>query len=71
MKTRKLTPLGAAIKKALIDKNMTQVQLAETVGVDAKYINLILYGDRSGAKYLDEIVSILELEDKSQRRRAI
>lgn len=62
MKTRKLTPLGVAIKKALIDKGMTQVQLADNLGVNPKYINLILHGERSGKKYLDDIANLLELE---------
>lgn len=62
MKTRKLTPLGVAIKKALIDKGMTQVQLADNLGVNPKYINLILHGERSGKKYLGDIANLLELE---------
>ncbi|ASN72398.1 hypothetical protein 10S7_21 [uncultured Caudovirales phage] len=62
MKTRKLTPLGVVIKKALIDKGMTQVQLADNLGVNPKYINLILHGERSGKKYLDDIANLLELE---------
>lgn len=64
MKTRKPTPFGVAIKKALIDKGMTQVELAEAVGADAKYINLIIHGERSGKKYRDGIIKILELEPK-------
>lgn len=65
MKTRKLTPLGVAIKKALIDKGMTQVELADYIGVQPNYINLILHGERSGKKYLNHIASLLELEPEN------
>ena len=62
MTIRKLTPLGVQIKKALIDKNMSQVELAEQVGTSKQYLNLILYGERSGKKYMDQIKDVLELE---------
>ncbi|QHQ59615.1 helix-turn-helix domain-containing protein [Anaerocolumna sedimenticola] len=62
MKRRKLTPLGAEIKKCLIDKQMTQKELAKKIGVSPKYIHLILYGERSGKKYIPAIVSFLGLD---------
>ena len=62
MKRRKLTPLGAEIKKSLVDRQMTQRELAEKIGVSPKYINLIIYGERSGKKYIPEIVSLLGLD---------
>lgn len=61
-KTRQLTPLGVAIKKALVERNMTQVQLAERLHVSSKYISLILYGERSGEKYISKIATILDIE---------
>lgn len=64
MKNRRLTPLGVEIKKALIDKGMTQVELADSLGVNPRYINLILYGERSGKKYLDHISSLLDIDTK-------
>lgn len=63
MKERKLTPFGKAVKKALIDKQMSQVELANKLNVSPKYVNLILFGERSGEKYMCGIVEILELDD--------
>ncbi|WMJ86255.1 helix-turn-helix transcriptional regulator [Anaerocolumna sp. MB42-C2] len=62
MKSRKLTPLGAEIKKCLVDKEMTQKELAKIIGVSPKYIHLILYGERSGKKYIPAILSYLGLD---------
>ncbi len=62
---RKLTPMGVKIKKALIDKGMTQVQLADQLGVNPRYINHIIHGERSGRKYMNEIIRILELNERN------
>lgn len=59
---RKLTPFGVLVKTTLIEKGMTQVQLADEVGTSNKYLNLILYGDRSGEKYITSIARVLELD---------
>lgn len=64
MKSRKLTPFGAEVKKALVDKCMTQTELAANVGASPKYINLIIYGERSGEKYIPAIIALLELDPK-------
>lgn len=63
MKRRELTPFGKAIKKALVDKEMTQVELAERLGMSPKYLNLIMIGDRSGEKYRNAISILLDLEE--------
>ena len=70
MKKRQLTPFGIMVKKTLIEKGMTQVRLAQEVGTSNKYLNLILYGDRSGDKYLPMIVKILELDPKHLKKIA-
>lgn len=57
-----LTPFGRKVKKRLIDKNMTQVELAALLGCDKQYLHKILTGQRSGRKYRDEIMRILELD---------
>lgn len=67
---RKLTPFGVLVKKTLIEKGMTQVQLADEVGTSNKYLNLILYGDRSGEKYISSIARVLGLELKSLPKTA-
>lgn len=70
MKIRKLTAFGATVKKKLIDLDMTQVQLAEAVGTSNKYLNLILYGDRSGEKYKNSIIRVLGLDPEELKETA-
>ncbi|MDO4721371.1 MAG: helix-turn-helix transcriptional regulator [Peptostreptococcaceae bacterium] len=60
-----ITPFGILVKKALIEKNMTQKQLAEEIGVDSKYLHLVFYGYRSGTKYLHRIAKYLKLKEVS------
>ena len=57
-----LTAFGKQVKKRLIDKGMTQVELAALVGCNKQYLHKILYGERSGKKYLDEISKVLDIE---------
>jgi len=59
---RELSPLGKVIKKRLVDINRNQTWLAENVGMNEKYLHLVLYGDRSGKKYLPQIINILGLD---------
>lgn len=61
---RRLTPLGKEIKKKLIDKGMTQVQLADKLGIGKQYLTKIMNGSRSGAKYVDDICSMLNINKK-------
>lgn len=58
-KTRKYTPYGKKIMKRLIDRDMTAKQLADELGTTPQYLNKILHGDRSGAKYTEAIKKIL------------
>ena len=50
------------IKKKLIDKDMTQVELAEQLGVTKQYITKIITGTRTGDKYLCRIGAILDID---------
>ena len=59
----KLTPFGKKIKKRLIDLNMTQVELAEMVGITDKYLYKIMHGVRSGKKYVEKIKTILKMDE--------
>lgn len=61
-KQTRLTPFGVKVKKRLIDRNMTQVELAALIGCNKQYLNKILYGERSGTKYLEEISRILDIK---------
>lgn len=66
MKKRKLTPIGKLIVKRLIDLNKTQIELCEEVGVHKVYFNYIIHGERSGQKYMPEILRALGLQDEHQ-----
>lgn len=61
-KQTRLTPFGRKVRKKLIDKNMTQVELAALLGCNKQYIHKILTGERSGKKYIAMIAKILEIE---------
>ena len=64
MKTKqtRLTPFGRKVKKKLIDKDMTQTELAALLGCGKPYVSKILTGERSGKKYLKMIAKILEID---------
>ncbi|PYG86708.1 helix-turn-helix protein [Ruminiclostridium sufflavum DSM 19573] len=70
MQKRQLTPFGKTVKKRLVEKGMTQVRLAEEVGTSNKYLNLILYGDRTGEKYLEKIISVLGIDPEEFKKSA-
>lgn len=58
----RLTPFGRKVKKKLIDKGMTQTELAALLGCNRPYISKILMGERSGKKYIRKIAEILEID---------
>lgn len=57
----RMTDFGLKVKKRLIDKNMTQVELADLIGTNKQYVHKILCGERSGKKYIDKIREILDM----------
>jgi transcriptional regulator with XRE-family HTH domain len=61
MRKRQLTPFGMTVKKRLIEKGMTQIRLAEEIGTSKNYVNLILYGERTGKKYIHKIAAVLDI----------
>ncbi len=61
MRKRKLTPFGEEVKRKLIEVNMTQKKLAEDIQTSEVYLSMILYGERSGDKYMDLIKKKLKL----------
>ncbi|MDU5082738.1 helix-turn-helix transcriptional regulator [uncultured Tissierella sp.] len=63
MKKRKLTPFGLKVKNRLADLNMTQKELANKIGTSDVYLSMILYGERSGNMYIEDIKNILKLDD--------
>lgn len=58
-KKRQLTDFGVEVKKILIDRDMTQAELAERVGIKRQYLSLILCGERRNSRYVDEIRKVL------------
>ena len=58
----KLTPFGMQVKMRLLEKNMTVSELAERIGVKQSYLSQVLYGDKKGYKYMEQICSFLEIE---------
>jgi len=69
VRKKKLTPFGVLVKKRLLDLEMTQVELAQAVGTSKNYLSLILYGERTGDKYLPRIIRELQLAEKNSRER--
>lgn len=62
LKQARLTSFGKKVRKRLIDRNMTQVELAALLGCNKQYIYKILTGERSGKKYMKEIARILDID---------
>ncbi|SES63870.1 helix-turn-helix domain-containing protein [[Clostridium] polysaccharolyticum] len=60
-KKRNLTEYGKKVKHKLVELNMTQVELAEIIGTSEQYLGKILFGERSGGKYVEEINLLLGL----------
>lgn len=60
---------GIQVKKALIDKKMTQQDLANQLGVSKQYLWLVLYDYRPNSKYKDVIIETLNLNDAYQVNR--
>lgn len=58
---RKVTDFGRLVKKALLDRNMTQHDLSLLLGVKDSYLSDVLKGEKKGEKYLDRIHILLDL----------
>lgn len=67
-RNNKLTPFGKYVSKTLTDKDMSKAELAETIGTSPQYLSYILYGTRSGEKYLPAIIAALELDPRKVER---
>ena len=65
---KKLTPFGKYVVKSLTDRDMTRAQLATTIGTSPQYLSYILNGTKSGDKYLDKIIAVLELDPRKAGR---
>lgn len=72
MKQKKtiISPIGSIIKKRLIELNKTQKELAEEIGTSEKYLYLMLYGLRSGDKYISIIEKVLSISLETYKKSA-
>ena len=59
---RKLTKFGVKIKKGLIDKGITQKELAEQIGIAERTIIEIIYGCRTEVHIKDRAFEILNIK---------
>lgn len=67
-RNNRLTPFGKYVVKSLTDKDMSKVQLATKIGTTPQYLSYILYGTRSGEKYLPNIIAALELDPNKVKK---
>lgn len=61
---RKLTAFGKLVVKALTDQDMKKADLAAQIGTTPIYLSYILYGVRSGEKYIPAIIVTLSLDPR-------
>jgi len=67
---RNLTPFGVEVRKALIDKRMTQKELADKLGITQRYVDYILSGERKAEKYVLEMAKILEINPPKAEKKS-
>lgn len=63
------TDFSIKVKKRLIDKRMTQKQLAAILGVTSGYVSQTIYGKKNDEALRNRIREILDIKD-SRRRKA-
>ncbi len=64
MRKRELTQLGVQIKTRLNELGMTQYELSQQLGMNYKYLYLIMVGERSGKSYMRKIGELLDIDPK-------
>lgn len=60
-KGRQLTEFGLAVKKALLDKQITQKEFCNRQGIPVNRFTEILYGLRPGLRYRQQIADALKI----------
>lgn len=69
MKERpELTPFGLTVRMKLLEKKMTQVELAAALGIEKQYLYKILHGMKSEKKYAEKMIQILGIDWAQERR---
>ncbi len=64
----KLTAFGKLVVKALTDRDMSKADLAAQIGTTPVYLSYILYGVRSGEKYIPAIIVALSLDPREAEK---
>lgn len=62
MPRAEMTDFGKKVVMRLVEKGMTQTELAERLGCTKQYLYKILSGQRSGKKYVEMLRRELELD---------
>lgn len=57
-----LTEFGKTVKKKLIDRDMTLIELAEELNISNSYLSHILYGRSFTIEVVNKICEILDIE---------
>ncbi|MDO5096777.1 MAG: XRE family transcriptional regulator [Peptostreptococcaceae bacterium] len=60
-KRGKPTAFGVKVNTELYKRGMTKRELAQVVGMNETYLHDILYGRRSGTRYIEPIKKVLGL----------
>lgn len=65
-----LPAIGKIIKTKLMDRNMTQQELAEALDMDNKYLTEIIRGRKGirGSKYYDRIYKFLDIDQEELKK---
>lgn len=67
-KNKPLPAVCVAIKKKMIEVNMSQRELAEAIGMNEKYLTELLRGRKGngkrGSKYFQEIYKVLDIDER-------
>ncbi|MDF2926500.1 MAG: hypothetical protein K0R57_5414 [Paenibacillaceae bacterium] len=69
-KARQLTKFGLAVKKALLDKQITQKEFCIEMGIPVNRFTEILYGLRPGIRYRGQIAEELGLQLEGDQESA-
>jgi transcriptional regulator with XRE-family HTH domain len=62
--------VGKLIKRRLLDLGLNQQEFAKEIGCSSQYLHLIIYGHRSGNKYIDAIERLLNVNLESYKKTA-
>ncbi|MDD2401892.1 MAG: Rha family transcriptional regulator [Clostridia bacterium] len=59
--TKQLTVFGLAVKKKLLDLNVSQKEFCQRYGIPMNRLSEIIYGDRIAIKYKKEVAKVLRI----------